>query len=322
MTQREAAARPRRTTLTVPGANRKMQEKARALPADEVLLDLEDAVAPEAKADAREVVVSCLNEGWYDTKIRAVRVNDWSTDLTLLDLTQVVVEAGRHIDCIVLPKVDSPEHVTALDLVLTQLEKRARLDVGGIGIEAQLESAAGVGAARVIARASARLESLVFGPLDFMASLGMSSLDPNRWHRDPDISGAYHHALMQVLLAARAHGLQAIDGPFVDLQSPDGLGASAARSAKLGLDGKWVVHPSQIDPVNDAFTPSQDEYDAAERVIDACDFYASAAGGGRGAFRLDGQMIDEASRKVAERVTARGRRAGLPRTTTFTPPGG
>jgi citrate lyase subunit beta/citryl-CoA lyase len=310
------AIRPRRSTLAVPGSSERFLAKAAGLAADEVFLDLEDAVAPSAKAAARDLVAAALRADWT-AKVKAVRVNDARTGWAYRDVAGVVEQAGQSLDVIVLPKVTGPRDIAWLDLLLGQVEQSVGLPPGRIGIEAQIEDAAGLAAVDAIAAASARLEALVFGPADFMASLGMRSLTvgvpPAGYAGD-----AFHYAHMRILVAARANGLQAIDGPHAAIDDLDGLRRSAASVAALGYDGKWVIHPSQIDTVNAEFSPSQADFDRAELLLEAYDYYT---GRGLGAAVLDGEMIDEASRKLALVAAVRGRAAGLTRTSTFAPPG-
>ncbi len=295
-----------------------MLGKAADLTVDQVVLDLEDGVAPDSKDQARENVIAALKSGTLEDKIRSVRVNGWTTQWTHVDVAALVHEAGPFIDSIVLPKVAAVDHSTALDLLLTQLEMSAGLATGQIRIEAQIEDAAGMAHATEIAASCARIEALVFGPADFMASIGMRSLEVGEQPAGYDVGDAYHYAFMRILVAARAAGRLAIDGPYLNIQDTTGLKRAAERSAALGFDGKWVIHPSQIDEVNATFSPRQEDYDKAELILDACAYYASRAGGQRGAATLDGEMIDEASRKMALGVAARGRAAGLERTQTFT----
>jgi citrate lyase subunit beta/citryl-CoA lyase len=297
-----------------------MIDKARTLPVDEVFLDLEDAVAPLAKPEARRTVVAALTEGGWGERVRAVRVNDWSTPWTYRDVVDVVEGAGADLDCLMLPKVTGPEHVAALDLLLTQVERATGLAVGRIGIEAQIEDARGLLAADAIAKASPRLETLIFGPADFMASVAMRSLVVGEQPPGYDVGDAYHHVLMGILLAARANDRQAIDGPYPAVRDVEGLRRVAGRSAALGYDGKWVLHPAQVDAVNEVFSPRQEDYDRAEDVLDAYAWYTSEAGGARGAAMLGDEMIDEASRKMALVVAGRGRAAGMTRTRAWTPP--
>ncbi len=302
----------------MPGSSPRFLAKARELPADEVFLDLEDAVAPAEKDRSRAAVIAALREAGWGERIRSVRVNDVRTAWAYRDVVDVVEQAGSSLDALVLPKVSGPLDVSWLDILLGQIERAAGLPEGQIGIEAQIEDAAGLAAVDAIASASARLEALVFGPADFMASLGMQSLSvgaPPEQYRGGD---AFHYAHLRILVAARANGLQAIDGPFAAIRDLDGLKASAASAAALGFDGKWVLHPGQVEVVNAEFSPSQATYDQAELIIEAYEYYTTVQR--RGAAMLDGEMIDEASRKLALVAAARGRAAGLSRTRRFEPP--
>jgi len=310
--------RPRRTTLAVPGSSPRFLEKARGLAADEVFLDLEDAVAPAAKADARTQVAEALRADW-GTKVKAVRINDVSTPWAYRDVVDIVEQAGDRLDVIVLPKVRGPRDIAWLDLLLDQIELAVGLEPGTIGVEAQIEDAAGLARVDEIAAASERLEALVFGPADFMASLGMRSLTVGAQPAGYAGGDAFHYPHIRMLVAARVNGLQAIDGPFAAIEDLSGLRRSAASAAALGFDGKWVIHPGQIDTVNAEFSPSQADYDRAELLLEAYDYYTER---GRGAATLDGEMIDEASRKLALTAVARGRAAGLVRSSRFEPPAG
>lgn len=314
------ALRPRRSNLAVPGSSTKMVEKAKGLPADQVFLDLEDAVAPLAKPDARKNIVAALNEGGWGSKVRTVRVNDWTTQWTYRDVVEVVEGAGANLDCIMLPKVQTPEQVVALDVLLTQIEKTMGYEVGRIGIEAQIENALGLTNVNGIAAASPRVETIIFGPADFMASINMKSLVVGEQPPGYDVGDAYHYILMQILMAARAYDKQAIDGPYLQIRDVDGFKRVAGRSAALGFDGKWVLHPGQIDAANEVFSPRQEDYEHAELILDAYAYYTSEAGGKRGAAMLGDEMIDEASRKMALVVAGKGRAAGMARTQQFEPP--
>ena len=309
--------RSRRSVLAVPGSSPKMLDKAQGLPADEVFLDLEDAVAPDAKAGARRNVVAALTTGDWGGRTRAVRVNDLTTAWTYRDVLEVVEGAGADLDTLVLPKVSTPAHVAWLDLTLGQLERALGLPVGGIGIEPQIEDAAGLVAVDAIA-AGPRVEAVVFGPADYMASMRVRSLTVGGQPPGYDGADAYHYPLLRILTAARAAGVQAIDGPHLQIRDVDGFRRSARRTAALGYDGKWVLHPGQIDAANEIFAPSQDDYDHAELILDAYDFHTRVRR--VGAVLLGEEMIDEASRKMAEVVAAQGRAAGMTRTTSFTPP--
>jgi len=297
-----------------------MLEKAKGLAVDALFMDLEDAVAPLAKQQARENIVSALNAGGYGDKILSVRVNDWTSQWTYADVIAIIEGAGARVDCIMLPKAQTPEQVVALDLLITQLELANALEPGAIGIEVQIENALGLVNVNAIAASSARLETIVFGPADFMASINMKSLVVGEQPPGYDVGDAYHHILMSILMAARAHGKLAIDGPYLAIKDPEGLRRVASRSAALGLDGKWVLHPDQVDVVNEVFSPLQSDYDHAELILDAYDYYTSSAGGSRGAVMLGNEMIDEASRKMALVIAAKGKAAGLVRTTAFEVP--
>ncbi|MBG0815122.1 CoA ester lyase [Planomonospora sp. ID82291] len=310
--------RSRRSCLAVPGSSPRFLEKAQGLAVDEVFLDLEDSVAPLAKEEARGNIVAALREGDWSGRVRVVRVNDLSTQWTYRDVIEVVEGAGAFLDCLMLPKVEDAGQVAWLDTLLTQIERTCGLPVGRIGIEAQIESARGLVNVDAIAAASPRLETLVFGPADFMASINMRTLVVGEQPPGYTEGDAYHYILMRILMAARAYGLQAIDGPYLAIKDLDGYRRVAARSAALGFDGKWVLHPTQIEAANEVFSPSQADYDRAELILDAYGYYTTVER--RGAVMLGDEMIDEASRKMALVVAAKGRAAGLPRTTAFTPP--
>ena len=314
--------RSRRSCLAVPGSNPKMLGKAQGLPADQVFLDLEDSVAPMAKEDARANIVAALNYGDWGGKTRVVRINDLTTRWTYRDVVTVVEGAGANLDAVMLPKVQSAAQVHWLDVLLRQIEETVGLEVGRIGIEAQIENARGLVEVDAIAAASERLETIIFGPADFMASINMRSLIVGEQPPGYDVGDAYHYILMRILMAARMHDLQAIDGPYLQIKDVEGFRRVAGRSAALGFDGKWVLHPGQIDAANEVYSPSQDDYDHAELILDAYEHSTSEAGGMRGAVMLGDEMIDEASRKMALVVAAKGRAAGLARTSSFQAPAG
>jgi citrate lyase subunit beta / citryl-CoA lyase len=297
----------RRSCLAVPASNQRFIEKARGLPADEVFLDLEDSVAPAVKAAARANAAAAAAGDWGG-RLVAVRVNDASTRWAHRDVLDVVGGGGR-VDVVVLPKVTSPDHVVWLDLLLGQVEREAGLAAGQTGIEAQIEDAGGLAAVNAIAAASPRLEALVFGPADFTASVGIRSLDVGGQPEGYAGGDAYHYALMRILIAARSRGVAAIDGPYLKIRDLDGFRRSAASAAALGYDGKWVLHPAQIDAANEVFAPSAAEYSRAAAIIEA--YSHATAVDRRGAVMLGDEMIDEASRKMAQAVVARGNAAGF-----------
>lgn len=309
--------RSRRSVLAVPGSNPRFVDKARGLDVDAFFLDLEDAVALSEKAAARDTVVAALNDGGWEGRVRSVRVNDTATAWAYRDVIAVVEGAGDSLDCLVLPKVTAARDVHWLDTLLTQIESAVGLPVGRIGIEAQIEDAKGLVNVDEIAAASPRVEALVYGPADFMASLTMKSLVVGEQPPGYDPGDAYHYVLMRILTAARAQGIQAIDGPYLQVRDTEAFRRSAGRTAALGYDGKWVLHPLQVEAANEVFAPSQQDYDHAELILDA---YAHAtAVDRRGAVMLGDEMLDEASRKMALVVAGKGRAAGLSRTREFTP---
>ena len=296
--------------MSVPASSERFLAQARDLAADEVMLDLEDSVAPAAKDDARRLAVQALDAGGWDGRLVAVRINGATTPWAYQDVIAVVTGAPGAIDALVVPKVSSPAAIIWLDVLLGQAEQAAGLPAGKIRIEAQIEDAAGLAAVDAIAAASPRLVSLVVGPADFMASIGMRSLSvggqPEGYAFD-----AHHYPLMRILVAAKANGLQAIDGPYARIQDVAGLRAAATSVAALGFDGKWVLHPAQVTVVNEVFTPAVDDYWRALRILDAYERATSTQQ--RGAVMLDEEMIDEASRKMALALVAKGEAAGLPR---------
>jgi citrate lyase subunit beta / citryl-CoA lyase len=312
--------RARRSCHAVPGSNPRFIEKAQGLESDQVFLDLEDSVAPIAKADARKNIVEALNTGDWGSRVRTVRVNDWTTQWTYRDVIEVVEGAGANLDCLMLPKVQTAAQVQALDVLLTQIETTMGYEVGTIGIEAQIENALGLINVDDIAVASPRVETIIFGPADFMASINMKSLVVGEQPPGYDVGDAYHYILMRLLMAARAHDLQVIDGPYLQIKDLDGFKRVAGRSAALGFDGKWTLHPSQIEVANDVFSPDQGDYDHAENILDAYEYFTSEKGGAKGAVMLGDEMIDEASRKMALVISGKGRAAGMERGDVWSPP--
>lgn len=274
-----------------------MAVKASGSAADMVILDLEDAVAPSEKESARGVVTSALRDLDWGDKVVGVRVNDWTSPWTLSDV-RALVGGGDRLDVIVLPKVEDPAMVRALDLVLTQIELSAGETVGQIAIDAQIENAAGVQRLADICVASPRLVGIALGPLDLAASLGMPATSQRGRRRFDAICST-------MVVAARAAGIEVLDGPYVEIRDLDGLGEDARWAADAGFDGKWVLHPDQIDIVNDAFSPSADALARARRILAAYD--AATVAEGRGAILIDGEMVDEATCRIARRLVERGR---------------
>jgi citrate lyase subunit beta/citryl-CoA lyase len=294
----------------VPGSSERFLAKAPTLPADMFFLDLEDSVAPTEKVAARARVAAAVRTESWGEAVVCVRVNAWDTAWTYADVIEVVGAAGPRLDEVMLPKVQTAAEVVALDLLLGQVERNSGLPFGHVGIEAQIETAQGLVNCEQIAAASPRLEAIVLGPVDLSASLGMPSLAGGLVI--PDYPGDYfHYVFVRLLAAGRAAGIQVIDGPYVKVRDLEGLARYARRSQILGFDGKWSLHPGQIGVLNDLFSPSREDFDRALSVLDA--YRAATEQAGRGAVMLGDEMIDEASRKAAATVVARGERAGMRR---------
>ena len=286
-----------------------MLGKAAGLAVDEVFLDLEDSVAAGEKAQARRNVVEALESTDYGTKTVVVRVNAVDTHFCYRDVIEVVEAAGQHIDCVMVPKVQNPGQVEFVDHLLRMIETTQGFD-HRIGIEVQIEDAQGLTNIDDIAFASDRLETLILGPGDMAAALGMPSTTLGE--RSAAYPGdIWHSVLTRILVAARAAGLQAIDGPYAKIKDTEGLREVAQMAKALGYDGKWVLHPAQVDVVNDVFSPSQEEFDHAVDLLDAYD--KATHGDGTGAVMFGEVMIDEASRKMAGVIAGRGRAAGMSR---------
>jgi citrate lyase subunit beta/citryl-CoA lyase len=302
---------PRRSCLSVPGSSEKFLAKGPTIPADMTFLDLEDAVSPLEKEAARPKVVQAIRELDWGDRVLCVRVNDWSTEWTAFDVIEVVGNAGERLDEIMLPKVQDAAQVVAMDLLLTQVEKKAGLPIGHIGIEAQIETARGLINVDEICAASPRLETIILGPVDFSADMQMPSLAGGL--QIPEYPGDYfHYVFMKILMAGRANNLQVIDGPYVKVRDPEGFRDFATRTQILGYDGKWALHPDQVTILNEVFSCSQEQFDKAWDVLDAYE-KATTEGDRKGAVMFGDEMIDEASRKVAKKIVMRGERAGLTR---------
>jgi citrate lyase subunit beta / citryl-CoA lyase len=305
---------PRRSCLSVPGSSEKMLAKGPTIPADMTFLDLEDAVSPLEKESSRPKVVEAITGQDWGDRVLCVRVNAWDTEWTTFDVIDVVGNAGERLDEIMLPKVQTAAEVVAMDLLLTQVEKKAGLPVGHIGIEAQIETARGLQNVDEICAASKRLETVILGPVDFSASMEMPSLAGGL--QIPEYPGDYfHYVFMRILMAGRANGLQVIDGPYVKVRDPEGFRDYCVRTQVLGFDGKWALHPDQVTILNEMFSPSQSQFDKAWDVLDAYE-KATTEGDRKGAVMFGDEMIDEASRKVAVKLVAKGERAGMARSAT------
>ena len=298
--------RPRRTCHAVPGSSERFLAKAPQLDADEVFLDLEDAVAASEKETARGLVIRALREHDFGAKTVVVRVNGTDTPHYYRDLIEVVEQAGEKLDAVMLPKVRTPGDVEMTAKLLTQLELARDLEPQRIGIEAQIEDATGLLACEAIAAASPRMETLIFGPGDYSASVGIpiTTIGGAPEHYPGD---HLNYVFSRLVVAARAAGIQAIDGPYAAFDDEEGLRQRARLARALGMDGKWTIHPRQIATVNEVFTPAREQWERAEALLAA---YEDATRKGRGAAMFEGEMIDEANRRMAERLAEAGRAAG------------
>jgi len=300
---RYAPARQRlqRSELAVPGSNPALFAKAAASDVDYVFLDLEDAVAPGDKEQARRNVIEGLRDiDWRGLgKTISVRINGIDTHYMYRDVVDVVEQAGEHLDTILIPKVGVPADVYMVDAMVTQIEEAKGL-TNAIGIEVLIETTLGMANVEAIATSSPRLEAMHFGVADYAASCRARTT--NIGGLNPDYPGdQWHEGLSRMLVACRAYGIRPIDGPFGDFNDPDGYMDGARRAAALGYEGKWAIHPSQIGLANEVFSPPAEEVDRAHRILAAL---ADAAAEGRGAAQLEGRMIDAASARMAENVVA------------------
>jgi len=294
-----AKSRLQRSELAVPGSSPEMFEKALNSKADYIFLDLEDAVSPMDKISARQNVIKALKEiNWREKgKTISVRINSPDTHYMYRDLIDIVEEAGEKLDTILLPKAGTASDVYMIDCLLTQIEESKKLD-NRIGIECLIETALGMSNIKEIAKSSNRLEALHFGVADYAASLRARTVVIGGLN--PDYPGdQWHHGLSQLVMTCRAYGLRAIDGPFGDFNDPDAYIEAAKRGAAIGIEGKWAIHPSQIELANKVFSPPSSEVTKAKRILEELD---KAAKAGKGAAQLDGRMIDAASARMAENI--------------------
>ncbi len=307
-------ARLHRSELAVPGTNIRAMEKAPILGADLVFLDLEDAVAPDDKEQARANVIDALGaHDWSSTAV-SVRINGLDTHWCYRDVVDVVETRGEVLDTVLVPKVGAPSDVEFVATLLDQIEQRNGLPAGRIGIHILIETAKGMANVEAISRARPdRLEAMVFGVADYAASVQarttkIGGANPDyAVLTDPDEAGArethwgdqWHSGISRIVAACRAEGLRPIDGPFGDYNDADGYRAAARRAAALGCEGKWAIHPSQVALANEVFTPADGEVRRAERILQAMD---EAAKEGKGAVSLDGRLIDAASIRMAQNL--------------------
>ena len=294
-----ARSRLQRSELAVPGSSPEMFEKALNSKADYIFLDLEDAVSPMDKITARQNVIKGLKEfNWKEKgKTISVRINSPDTHYMYKDIIDLVEEVGDKLDTILLPKAGTASDVYMIDCLLTQIETNKKLQ-NKIGIECLIETALGMSNIKEIAKSSERLEALHFGVADYAASLRARTVVIGGLN--PDYPGdQWHHGLSQLVMTCRAYGLRAIDGPFGDFNDPDAYVEAAKRGAAIGIEGKWAIHPSQIELANKVFSPPSSEVTKAKRILEELD---KAAKAGKGAAELDGRMIDAASARMAENI--------------------
>jgi len=298
--------RLRRCELSTPGSSEKMIEKALGTAADVVFLDLEDAVAPNQKADARGKVIQALRTLDWGRKTRAIRMNNIETEYAYQDVIEVVEKAGEHLDLIIIPKVKAARDVFWVDTLLTQIETRLRRKKK-IALEVLIEEVQALINVEEIARSSPRLEAIIFGPGDFSASQGvrMTTIGGSVTTYPGDI---WHYARSKIVVAARAAGIDAIDGPYADFRHPDGYREEAIRSVTMGFSGKWAIHPSQIEIANEVYSPAKEEVERARRLEAA---YAKAEAEGLGAITFEGVMIDAASVRIIRNVIEKANLIGM-----------
>ena len=288
-----------RSELAVPGSSPKMFEKAFTSNADVVFLDLEDAVSPQDKIPSRQNIIKAIKEmNWKEKgKTISIRINSLDTHYMYRDVIEIVEEVGEKIDTILIPKAGSASDVYMVDCLLAQIEDNKKFK-NKIGIECLIETALGMSNIKEIAKSSKRLEALHFGVADYAASLKARTVIIGGLN--PDYPGdQWHHGLSQLVMTCRAYGLRAIDGPFGDFNDKEAYIASAKRAAAIGFDGKWAIHPSQIDLANEVFSPPEKEVNKAIRILEELE---KAAKEGKGAAQLDGRMIDAASARMAENI--------------------
>lgn len=298
--------RTRRSELTTPGSSMDMMEKAASSGADEVMLDLEDAVAPSEKKPSREKIASAIHELDWGDKVVSVRINDLDTPNAYGDLVEVVEEAGEHIDTIIVPKIKRADDIYMVEKLLDQIEENKGIE-NTIGIETLIEETEALQNVDEIAATGDRLEALIFGPGDYSASQGVQQKSIGDHGEEGSYPGdIWHYVRNRVVVAARSNGLDAIDGPYGDFSDPDGYREECVRSFTLGFVGKWAIHPSQIEIANEVYKPEEEHVEHSQKVVEAME-----SSGDQGAVRLDGEMIDEASVRSARDTLERARQIGM-----------
>ena len=292
----------RRSELTVPGHNLKMMAKAASSSADQVMFDLEDACAVSQKVEARRTVVEALNTLDFGGKIRAFRPNNIRSRFFYRDLIEVVEAAGRNIDVIVIPKCYGAEDIVFVDLFLHQIEENMGFEVGRIRLEVLIESADAVLHAEQIAKSTPRVGGLIFGLVDFAGDIGAQEIGGEQFFY-------YNYAKAKCITAARAAGLTAVDGVTLAIRDNEACRRDARMGARMGFDGKWAIHPAQIELIHEAYTPTAEEITKAQHII--AEYEKADVQGGLGAIVIDDQMIDAALLRVEWRKLAIARKAGL-----------
>ena len=292
-------SRLHRSELAVPGSSPKMFDKALNSNADYIFLDLEDAVSPNDKIDARKNVIDAIKQlNWQENgKTISIRINGLDTHYMYRDVIEIIEEVGDKVDTILIPKVGSASDVYMVDCMLNQIEQNKKFK-NNIGLECLIETALGMSNIKSIATSSSRLEALHFGVADYAASMRARTVVIGGLN--PDYPGdQWHHGLSTLVMTCRSFGLRAIDGPFGDFNDTEGYLNAAKRAAAIGFEGKWAIHPSQIDLANEVFSPPEDEVNKAKRILEEL---KKAAAEGKGAAQLDGRMIDAASARMAENI--------------------
>lgn len=297
--------RVRRCELSVPGSSEKMVAKAATMNVDFVFLDLEDAVAPSEKRPSRKKIVDALNSLDWGKKTRCVRINDLTTEYAYEDIIEVVEGARENLDIIMLPKAMSAADVKFVDKLLTMMEKKLGLEKR-IGIEVLIEEVEAMMNVEEIAAASPRLEALIFGMGDYSASQGVSLKDIGGASGYP--GDIWHYQRQRMTIAARANGIDAVDGPYADFRSPDAYREECRRAMILGMVGKWAIHPSQVEIAQDVFSPDPADVARARAMIKA---YDEALAQGLGAVQYEGKMIDIASVRIVKNLVDKADLIGM-----------
>ena len=303
----ERPKRARRCQLSVPGSSEKMMTKAAGLAVDHIFLDLEDAVAPSEKPSARGKIVEALNNLDFGNSVRCVRINDIETPWAYKDIIEVVTGAGENLDTIMIPKVKHAHEVKWVDILIHQIEQ----DIGlkqRIGIELLIEEVEGIQNVDEIATATPRLEAMVFGMGDYSASQGVDVKEAMSSGDSVYPGDIWHYQRQRVVIACRAAGIDAVDGPFGNFRDPDSYEREATRAMVLGCVGKWAIHPAQVEIAQRVFSPTEEEVERARKIVQA---YDAAVARGEGAAQVDDAMIDAASVRLVQNTLDKAKLYGL-----------